>query len=102
MMKYRVVSDSMMPIIPVGAELSLEKVTLLDLKRFDIVVFNEGSKYTCHYIWHINENVDQGAIVTRNLKGDYDDPFHIEKVLGRVTNFKLSFWLKLKLLFWAR
>ena len=102
MIKYRVVSDSMEPLIPIGSELQLEKVSLLNLKRFDIVVFEDGNKYTCHYIWHINESVDLGAIITRNLKGDYDEPFHVEKVLGKVVNFKIPFLLKVKLLFWTK
>lgn len=103
MKKYRVVSGSMEPVIPVGTELFLEPVSFGDLKKFDIIVFNDSGKYTCHYIWHINKNIDQGMIITRNLDGyRFDDPFSFEKVVGRVTNIKLPFWIKLKLLFWIR
>ncbi len=103
MKKYRVVSKSMEPIIKIGDELDLEEVSLLQLKKFDIIVFQEADKYTCHYIWHINQHFDPGLITTRNLDGyHFDDPFYFEKVVGRVKNFKLPFWIKLKLLFWVR
>lgn len=103
MKKYRVVSGSMMPVIPIGMEIFLEEVSFLDLKKFDIIVFNDSGKYTCHYIWHINKHLNQGMIITRNLDGyKFDDPFAFDQVVGRVTNVKLPLWIKLKLLFWIK
>ncbi len=103
MKKYRVASGSMEPVIKIGAELDLEEVTLPDLKKFDIIVFREGDKYTCHYIWHINQHIDAGMITTRNLDGyKFDHPFHFNEVIGRVKNYQLPLWIRLKLIFWVR
>jgi hypothetical protein len=89
----------MTPLIPVDAELLLESVDLKELKRFDIIVFQEGESLMCHYVWHINNFFDQGNIITRNLKnGIYDIPFSIEKVKGRVENYKISKLLRCAIL----
>ncbi len=98
--KYRVVSDSMTPLIPVGAELTLEKVAEdAPLKRFDIVVFANNNQFMCHYVWHINTHFDAGLITTRSLKTNEEDhPFDRKMLHGRVLNYKLSWPLKLKIL----
>ena len=100
MFKYKVVSDSMTPLIPVGAELELEKLDdNASLKRFDIVVFANNNQLMCHYIWHVNSHFDAGLITTRSLKtNEEDQPFERKMLHGRVLNFKISFPLKVKLL----
>lgn len=99
MIKYKVISDSMIPLIPVGAEILITPVKDASiLKRFDILVFKVEDKLICHYLWHVNKVFDQGKIVTRNLKdGGCDIPFEFNKVHGRVTNFRLSGWHKFKI-----
>lgn len=99
MIKYKIISDSMTPLIPVGAEIEIESVKGTDhLERFDILVFKEDNKLICHYFWHINKVFDQGKIVTRNLKdGGRDIPFEFEKLHGRVINYKIRSWMKLKI-----
>lgn len=93
----------MEPVIQVGDEVLLDEVPLSALKKFDIVVFREGDKYTCHYIWHINQHLKEGLITTRNLDGyHFDDSFHYDKIVGRVRNYHLSLWIKFKLLFWIK
>lgn len=99
-LKFKVVSDSMTPLIPIGAELDLEKISdVAELKKFDIVVFVQSNQLTCHYIWHINHHFDKGTIFTRALKDDKEDlPFEYKMIVGRVKNFRLSFFTRLFLL----
>jgi signal peptidase I len=98
--KYKIVSDSMTPLIPIGAEIFLEKIGEdRELKRFDIVVFEQNKQLTCHYIWHQNKNFDKGMTFTRSLKYNAeDDPFDQDKILGIVTNYKIGFFTKIKIL----
>lgn len=97
--KYRVISDSMEPLIQIGAELVLERVRPEDIRKFDILVFKENPVYMCHYVWHVNKVYNKGDIITRSLKeGLFDDAFSFDKVLGRVVNYKIGFFMKCKIL----
>ena len=97
--KYRVVSGSMEPLIQIGAELILERVKIEDIRKFDILVFKETPVYMCHYVWHVNKTFGKGDIITRDLKnGHFDDAFGFDKVLGRVVNYKIGFFMKCKIL----
>lgn len=99
-LKYKVVSDSMTPLIPIGADLELEKISSLsDLKRFDIVVFVQNNQLMCHFIWHINDHFDKGVVVTRALKDNKEDaPFHYKSIVGKVKNFRMNFLTRLRVL----
>lgn len=97
--KYRVVSGSMEPLIQIGAELILEGVKLEDIRKFDILVFKETPAYMCHYVWHVNKTFNKGDIITRSLKeGHFDDAFSMDKVLGRVVNYKIGLFTKCRIL----
>lgn len=98
-LKYKVASDSMEPLIPVGAELLFEPVEQADIRRFDILVFQGSKSLMCHYVWHVNKVYNKGDITTRNLvNGEMDAPFEFDKVKGRVTNFKIGYFLKCRIL----
>jgi signal peptidase I len=98
--KYKIVSDSMMPLIPIGAEVLITKSHVaLELKRFDIIVFEQEKKLTCHYVWHQNRVFDKGKTFTRCLKYNLaDEPFDNDKIMGVVTNYKIGFFTKIKIL----
>jgi signal peptidase I len=100
MLKYIVVSDSMSPLIAIGDELIIEPIEKdFIFNRFDIILFNSDRGLTCHYFWHENKNIDKGLIITRNLKnGRYDNPYDKKQIIGIVKNFKINFFLKLKIL----
>lgn len=95
--KFKVVSDSMEPLIKIG-----DKVVVQingKVKRFDVVAFWGGDKLICHVLWHINQvrNAPQ-MLVTCPLDGRSPDlAIRQEDLLGPVLNFKLSLWQKLKL-----
>lgn len=97
--RYRVVTDSMAPLIPVGAELILEPVSDdTVLNRFDIIVFSQNNQLICHYIWHVNQHFDKGLVITRALKDGREDlPFNRNMIKGRVTNFQMGLFQRLKL-----
>lgn len=99
-LKYRIVSDSMTPLIPIGAEVLLEKINQdRPLKKFDIIVFEQKNFLTCHYVWHQNTTFDKGMIITRSLKyNEADTPFERDKIVGLVSNYQISFFIKMKIL----
>jgi signal peptidase I len=94
----RIVSASMEPLINIGDEI---RVIINDknLKRFDIVVFyNEHDRLICHVLWRMNKVVKPIMFQTRALNGAYDRPLSEEFYLGKVLNFRLNWWWKMKLL----
>ena len=96
---FKVVSDSMEPLIRIGAELSVRHINKdYKLKRFDIIIFKSELGLTCHYFWSANINLDKGFIVTRSLKKSCCDiPFSRDLVIGLVKNFKIGKILKFKI-----
>lgn len=100
MIRCKIVSDSMLPLIPVGAEIFLRKINKDEkFKVFDILVFKQNERLICHLFWHQNQFFDKDMIITRNLKAqEYDHPFERRMILGVVTNYRMSLFLKLKFL----
>lgn len=92
--KFRIVTGSMAPLIPVGASVVVDSAA--DIKRHDIVVFWQDDKLICHVCWHENKVIqqcDQRIFVTRPLRGARRD-FSIlqNQILGKVLNYKLPRW----------
>jgi signal peptidase I len=92
--KFRVVTGSMEPLIPVGASVIVDGAT--EIKPHDIIVFWQDQKLICHVCWHENRVIRQEGqriYVTRPLRGAFRD-FSIlqSQVLGKVLNFKLPVW----------
>ncbi len=90
----------MEPLIPVDAELVIEKIdSARELKKFDIVVFLQDNQLYCHYVWHVNVYFDKGLISTRSLKYNEEDrPFDRGMIVGVVKNFKINFMTKVWIL----
>jgi hypothetical protein len=89
-------SGSMSPLIPIGSEIKIIPCEARLLKRFDIVVFWHKDRAICHFLWH--RNIIDGKLVTKNLIGGEDIPFDAECLLGKVNNYSINLWLKLRLL----
>lgn len=97
-LKFKVISDSMLPLIPIGAELSfIEKST--GLNTFDIILFRRDEKLVVHYIWRNQYELNK-SFITRSLKNIYKDEYPIEysEILGQVRNFKIPLFTKIKIL----
>lgn len=97
-MNLKVVSDSMAPLIKINESLSLTDHQQL-LNTFDIIVFRRSGNYVVHYVWR-NQISFNHTVITRSLKNIFTDeePVRQTEILGRVTNFKISTFLKIKIL----
>lgn len=100
--------ESMQPLYKRGQQLFIEIVNSCDqLKPFDIIVFWQNDSYTCHYVWSKNkffhDNHEDPTFITRPLNpiGRFDRPIKFSQVLGRVTNGKIPFYLKIKIFFFT-
>ncbi len=97
MLKLKIVSDSMEPLMPVGQFYKVAKLND-EIKRFDIVVFFRDDKLVAHYVW--NKNTLRGvSYSTRSLKEpDKDEiPVNEADVLGLLVGQKIGFFRKLGL-----
>lgn len=97
MFKSKVISNSMEPIIKIGDDVVID-VGNQNISRFDIIVFFHDGKLICHYLWQMNRIVKPILLQTRNMSGKLDYPVTLDDYLGKVMNYKLSFWQKLKIL----
>jgi hypothetical protein len=93
----KILSESMEPVIKKDEEIVVE-VKAVNLQRFDIIVFEDGNKFICHYIWSINKLIEPKLIQTRSLRGPKDFPFKQEQYVGKVISHRLSYWRKIKIL----
>jgi hypothetical protein len=97
--EIRIASGSMEPVLKVGGRYNLEKVSIQDLRRFDIIVFRRGQILIAHYVWHVNRHFDKGHIITRSLiPGGEDLPILPSDVFGRVQLIKIPSWTRLRLI----
>lgn len=96
MLKLNVVTASMAPLIPVGSTVVVD--TAAPYLVHDIIVFWHNKKLIVHILWSINRSVRRGEqeiLVTRALNSKVvDTSINKEQILGRVINFKLS-WFNL-------
>lgn len=103
-MDFKVVTDSMTPLIAVGAKIQVESLED-EPSRFDILVFWNGRLLICHFLWFTNQITDpcEGPIyITRNLLNEGEDlPIPGKHVLGRVTNFRIPTLTRLGILWSA-
>jgi signal peptidase I len=97
---FRVVSDSMHPIIKINDNLIFESVAAKELKIFDIILFKRHQNLVVHFIWR-NQIKHNQTIITRSLKSIYldEEPILATEILGRVTNFKFSKFSKFIIFF---
>lgn len=95
-------SDSMVPIIKVGDVIYISPVELQHLKPFDIIVFKDTSalingapKLICHIYLNIDDNNQITTCSYNNFS--LDENFSSNNILGKVTNYKVNIFQKLKI-----
>lgn len=95
---FRIVSDSMLPLIKVGEEISMIKLPPT-LNIFDIIVFYDKGKLICHFVWQDQKQFN-GAVITRSLKDPYKNevPRDYKNLLGWVPSKKISWTCKTKII----
>lgn len=96
--KGKIVSGSMIPVIAIGEEITVE-IKARELKRFDIIVFVQNQKLICHYLWTMNKIVEPRLMQTRSMGGGKDFPISEDEYIGKVISHRLSWWNKLKIIF---
>ncbi len=97
-LKSRVISESMEPVIKIGDEVVVD-VGNLNLEPFDIVVIYLNQKLVCHYLWRKNQFVKPILYQTRSMLKKMDMPVTEDLILGKVISHKIGFWRKLRLLY---
>lgn len=93
--KYRIISDSMSPIIKVDELISIEDSSLDNLSRYDIIIFWQNNKLICHFIWsQLKDSKDEVNLITKSIKNpkDIDLPVPKGNVLGKVNVDINLFW----------
>jgi hypothetical protein len=106
--RFTAASGSMEPLIMTGSQIEVGPIDSFDdLRTFDILLFWNGERLICHYLWHINTltNPDgERTVVTRPLasyQGE-DLPVPTGHILGRIISHKISFWRKLAIILHKR
>jgi len=100
----RIISDSMVPLIQIGEEVTVaEYIDQKQLKRFTPILYWDGKKLICHYVWthnRLTNHEGMKTIATRSLKDpkSNDIPIAHENILGIVIGRKISFLRKLKII----
>jgi signal peptidase I len=93
-----IVSDSMEPLLKIGDKIVVE-VGTRELKRFDLIVFWNGEKLVCHYVWAMNRLVTPFLLQTRSMKYlGKDVPINWDDYLGKVHSHRLFGLAKFKLM----
>lgn len=103
--QLEVLGSSMLPLYrSVGERINVEIIhELIELKRFDIIVFWQNEGLIVHYFWKINsffnDNAKDPTIITRPLNPitAYDHPIHFNQLLGIVRDKKIGNYLKFKI-----
>jgi hypothetical protein len=91
-----VFGTSMLPIILPGEKIRLKPIPE-KLNVFDIIIFLQQDILVCHFIWHFNRSnkKQERTLITRRYNGlGYDFPVIESKILGIVTNKKMSLFNK--------
>ena len=96
---FRVSTESMAPVIPVGAIIEVAQLDQRPVAPFDILVFWNGSELICHYVRQLNRLAPSGSVYVTSALGGVDLlPLPAEQILGRVVSHKLSLWRRVIIL----
>lgn len=102
----RIISDSMEPLLLVDENVTIRWFgEYRQLKRFTPILFWDGQKLICHYVWHLSKKLDsrgRTTVLTRSLKNiEFNDvPVPVENILGIVTGKQISVWHKIRIIFY--
>ena len=90
-MSFNIASDSMSPLIKINDKIEIVPVRTDELQLFDIIVFWQFDRLLCHFIVKTISPLN-----TASLKNKVDYPVKEELILGKVVNFKLNLFHKVK------
>ncbi|MCO4792575.1 MAG: hypothetical protein KC493_02595 [Bacteriovoracaceae bacterium] len=100
----RIISDSMTPVLNVDELITVRSLSNYQtLTRFVPILYWDGAKLICHYVWHLSKKLNADGkltVITRSLK-DYrndDIPVPVEHILGTVEGKTIPFGTKIKII----
>lgn len=96
-LKVKIITGSMKPLIRINETIEVSNIGESELKTYDVVVYHaEDQKLICHFIWG-KSTLNPGKYLLGSLNGGnrLDFPVPKDKILGVVTNKKITFWYKL-------
>ena len=97
--KLKVVSDSMVPLIKIGDLIEVQKIAdLKELKHFDIIVFDQAGRLNVHFLTKIDHTHQQYITQCLKFRGENDYPLKPDQIIGLVKNKNLSLWQKMKVI----
>lgn len=102
-LSLRIRGNSMLPLMSDNDIIDIMQVEDINqIKRFDIIVFHRRDKLICHYFWRFNKyfnSKESLVIITKPLNpmGLTDFPLSEKDFLGVVTNFRIPYKLKCKI-----
>lgn len=93
----KVITDSMYPLIKINDTVDVKETN--QFKRFDIVVFREHERLMCHYVW-ADSFLKKDGIITKSIKNPKQIDYTVDRkdILGKVQNYNLSLFQKIKIL----
>lgn len=96
-LKFKVISDSMAPVLRVGDELDVAALPP-EPKVFDILLFQRHQRMFVHFVWRYQKS--QRTIVTRSLKNPFcdEEPVMLSEVIGKIDGVHIGFLRRWKIL----
>ena len=95
--KIVIVTGSMAPLLPVGADAMIEACDFEEIKRLDMIVFWSVDRLICHAVCdfgYLPAPNGERTVVTRGLANPgFDFPVSESDILGRVISHELSNWM---------
>ena len=99
-LEIKIITGSMKPLIKIDEIVIVEKIETSKLKPFDIVIYHSAEKLLiCHFIWDLSKlNPNHFLLGSMQNVNGLDKPVPQGKILGIVTNKKITLFYKIILL----
>ncbi len=85
---FKIASDSMHPLLKVDSLVTVRPVEQESLERFDVIIFWEGNRLICHFLWAKQqiELSKKSVFITKSLKDPlgFDLPVKDNLLLGKL------------------
>lgn len=102
-LSLRVATGSMLPVLRIGQIITVKKVKLSELKKFDTLVFWQNEKIMCHFLWSMQKEAksEELKLITKSIENPHEIDLPLKEclLLGRVDvtiplYIKIKVWLK--------
>ena len=101
-----IISESMVPLLPVGCRCTIAPVSYTEIKSFDLIVFFSEDKLVCHAVWakqFLPAANGERTLLTRGFNNaGFDYPVRESEIVARVSSHQMSKWQRLLFVLKAR